>query len=267
MNKLQLGIRLEPLGLPLRRALQEAQRLGVRGVQIDAAGDLAPDRLSQTGRRELRHLLRAHNFELTALGCPLRRGLDSAENQEGRIDHVKKVMSLSFDLGPRVVIVQAGAIPEDDKDSRAGLLAESLLALGQHGDRVGTTLALDTGLEEGIVLRRFLGRLDTGGLGANFNPANLLVGGFNPYEAARSLAGRIVHAHANDARRGAPGRAGQEVALGHGDIDWMMLLSVLEEIEYHGWLTITRDGGDGRPADITTGVAFLRRLIGMTPPV
>src|SRR6059058_6632212 len=105
MKTVCIGIRLESLGLPLRRGLTEASRLGVSGVQVDAAGDLAPDQLSQTGRREFRHLLRAHNLELTAIGCPLRRGLDVAEQQEQRIDHVKKVMSLSFDLGPRVAIV------------------------------------------------------------------------------------------------------------------------------------------------------------------
>jgi sugar phosphate isomerase/epimerase len=262
MSTLKIGIRLEALGLPLRRALQEAQRLGVAGVQMDAAGDLAPDRLSQTGRRELRHLLRAYNVELTALGCRLRRGLDTAENQEARIDHVKMVMSLSFDLGPRLVLLQAGGIPGDDKDPRAGLLTEALLALGQHGDRVGATLALTTGLEEGSTLRQHLDRLDTGSLGANFDPGNLLAGGFNPYETARALCGRIRHAQARDARRGAPGRAGHEVALGHGDIDWMMLLSVLAEIEYRGWFTVAREGGDRPAADIAAGVAFLRRLVG-----
>src|SRR5215510_8458157 len=112
MNRLKIGVRLESLGLPLRRALAEASRLGVAGVQVDAAGDLAPDRLSQTGRREFRNLLRAHNLELTALGCPLRRGLDAVENQEGRIEHVRKVLSLSFDLGPRVAVVQAGRAPD-----------------------------------------------------------------------------------------------------------------------------------------------------------
>src|SRR6516162_1063668 len=98
MNRLKIGIRLESLELPLRRALQEAERLGVAGVQVDAAGDLAPNALSQTGRREFRHLLRSHNLELTALGCPLRHGLDTPENQEQRIDYVRKVLSLSFDL-------------------------------------------------------------------------------------------------------------------------------------------------------------------------
>ncbi|HZY88946.1 MAG TPA: sugar phosphate isomerase/epimerase, partial [Gemmataceae bacterium] len=99
MNRLKLGTRLESLGLPLRRAISEAARLGVPGVQADAAGDLAPNTLSQSGRREFLHLLRAHNLELAALGCPLRRGLDVAEDQQPRLDRVKAVMSLSFELG------------------------------------------------------------------------------------------------------------------------------------------------------------------------
>jgi hypothetical protein len=40
MNRLELGIRPEPPGLPPRKALVEAARLGVSGVQVDAAGDL-----------------------------------------------------------------------------------------------------------------------------------------------------------------------------------------------------------------------------------
>jgi hypothetical protein len=62
MNPLKIGVRLESLGLPLRRALTEASRLGVAGVQVDAVGDLAPNNLSQTGRREFLHLLRGHNL-------------------------------------------------------------------------------------------------------------------------------------------------------------------------------------------------------------
>src|SRR5262245_32784538 len=106
MSHLKLGVRLESFGLPLRRALAEAARLGVTGVQADAAGDLSPKVLSQTGRREFRHLLRTYNLELTALGCPLRRGLGAAENQDARIEHVRNVLTLSFDLGPRIAVVE-----------------------------------------------------------------------------------------------------------------------------------------------------------------
>jgi L-ribulose-5-phosphate 3-epimerase len=262
MKRLKIAIYLDSLGLPLRRALQEAERLGVVGVQVDAAGALGPDTLSQTGRREFQHLLRAHNLELTALGCPLRHGLDVPENQEGRIDRVRKVLSLSFDLGPRVVVIQPGRIVEDDKDPRFVLMSEALLALGQYGDRVGASLAVETGLEPGDVLRGFLDRLDTGSLGVNLDPANLLVHGFDPYASARVLVGKILHAHAKDARQAGTSRVAQEVPLGHGDIDWMQYLAVLEEVDYRGWLTVERESGDNRLADVAAGVAFLRRFVG-----
>ncbi|HEY7424311.1 MAG TPA: sugar phosphate isomerase/epimerase family protein [Gemmataceae bacterium] len=262
MNRLRIGIHLESLGLPLRRALAEASRLGVSGVQADAVGDLAPNALSETGRREFRHLLRAHNLELTALGCPLRRGLDASENQQPRIEHVQKVLTLSFDLGPRIVIVQAGAISDDAENPRMNLLSESLQTLARHGDRVGAILALETGLEDGAVLAAFLDRFDTGALGVNLDPANLLLHGFDPYAGVQALGRRIVHAHAKDARQASASRAAQEVPLGHGDIDWMKYLGTLEEVEYRGWLTIERETGDNRLADVAASVSFLRRLVG-----
>jgi L-ribulose-5-phosphate 3-epimerase len=262
MNRLKIGIRLESLGLPLRRALTEASRLGAAGVQVDAAGDLAPNALTETGRREFRHLLRAYNLELTALSCPLRRGLDAAENQQPRIEHVQKILSLSFDLGPRIVVVQAGSVTDDPENPRMHLLSESLQALARYGDRVGATLALETGLEDGSTLATFLDRFDSGALGVNLDPANLLLHGFDPYASVQALHHRIVHSHAKDARQSSASRAAQEVPLGHGDIDWLKYLAVLEEVEYCGWLTIERETGENRLADVAAGVSFLRRLIG-----
>jgi L-ribulose-5-phosphate 3-epimerase len=261
MNRLKVGIRLGSLGLPLRRALREAQRLGVRGVQADAAGDLSPHTLSQTGRSAFRHLLESHNLELTALGCPLRRGLDSPEDQQQRIDHTQAVLHLSLDLGARIAIVQAGRVPENADDSRAAFLTEALQVLGRQGDRIGAVLALETGLESGSVLAGFLDRFDTGGLGVNLDPANLLMGGFDPYESARALRGRVVHSNAKDVRVSGASRTAQEVPLGRGDIDWMRYLAALEEIEYRGWLTVERAGGDNRVADVAAGIGFLARLM------
>src|SRR5690242_19337702 len=240
MSRLKIGIRLESLGLPLRRALGEAQRLGVKGVQADAAGELSPRALSRTGRSAFRHLLGSHNLELTALGCPLRRGLDSPEDQQQRIDHTRAVLGLSLELGARIAIVQAGRVPEKADDPRAALLTEALGVLGRHGDRIGAVLALETGLESGAVLGAFLDRFDAGGLGVNLDPANLLMSGFDPYESARALRGRVVHSNAKDVRASGASRTAQEVPLGRGDIDWTRYLATLEEIEYRGWLTVER---------------------------
>jgi L-ribulose-5-phosphate 3-epimerase len=265
MSQLRMGVCLESLGLPLRQGLQAIERLGVTGVQVNAVGDLAPRTLSQTGRREVRHLLRPHNLELIALGCPLRHGLDVAEGQEARIEHIQEVLRLSSDLGPRIVLIEAGPIPEDPNLPRARLLTEALQVLGRHGERTGAVLALRTGLESGQILRQFLDRFDSGGLGVNLDPASLLINGFDPYESTRALPGRVVYAQAKDARQASASRGGQAVALGHGNIDWMNYLSVLEEIGYRGWLTIEQDQGDERLKDITAGVGFLRSFLGGPP--
>lgn len=258
---MKLGINLATLGLPVRRGLLEASKAGATGVQLDATGDLSPDRLSDTGRRELRHLLRSHNLELTALGARLRHSLDVVQNQEGRIDYLRKVMSLSFDLGPRVVIVQVGRIPEKPDDPRLPRLTEALLALGHHGDRTGTTLALETGLEPGERLRDYLGGLDTGGLGVNYDPANLLLGGFDPITNLAPLRHLLKHVHAHDARLAAANRVASEVPVGAGDIDWMQFLAMLSALEYAGWVVVERETGNDKLGDVTAGVAYLRRLL------
>jgi L-ribulose-5-phosphate 3-epimerase len=258
---MKIGLRLESLNLPLRRALAVAERFGVGGVQFDAVGDLAPAQLSQTGRRELRNRLRGHNLELTALGCPMRHGLSVPENFEARLQHVRQVMQLAFDLGPRIVIVEAGRIADEVDSPANAMLRESLLVLGQAGDHIGTVLALETGQESGEILAKFLGRLDTAGLGANFDPANLLMRDFDPYSAVTSLGRRIVHAHAKDARKASASRSAAEVALGHGDIDWLKLIGLLEEADYRGWLTVERETGESKQADVSEGVTFLRRFV------
>lgn len=257
---MKLGVCLKALGLPLRRGLEEARRLGLAGVELEVTGELAPEGLSQTGRRELRHRLRSHGLELAALNCPLRHGLDFPDHLDERLDRLRQVMALSYDLGGPIVVVQAGKVPAAKDDPHAAFLVDSLQTLARHGDRVGAVVALETGLESGQALADFLARFDTGSLGAAFDPANLLMAGFDPYESARALKGRIVHAHAKDARQATASRTAREVPMGHGDIDWLLLPGTLEEIGYKGWLCIERESGDKRLADVAAGVAFLRRL-------
>ncbi len=261
MNTLNIGIRLESLGLSLRRALTETSHLNVLGVQVDAAGELSPGALSQTGRRGLRHLLRVHNLRVTALGCPMPRGLDDAEDLQSRVEQVRKVLTLSVDLGAHLAVVQAGAVPDELNSVRGALLLESLFALGQYGDHIGARLVLETGLESGATLAAFLSGLDTGGLAADMNPANLLEHGFDPYDSVRALQGRILHSHARDVRCCGPNRAAQEVPLGQGDVDWAKYLNVLDEVGYRGWLIVERGPGSHRLSEVAEGVVYLRRLL------
>ncbi|HEY8504040.1 MAG TPA: sugar phosphate isomerase/epimerase family protein [Gemmataceae bacterium] len=262
MSQLKIGVSLDSMDLPLRQALSEAARLGVGGVQADARGDLLPDRLTETGRREFRNLLRGHNLQLTAMGCPLRHGLDVPDGLDARLEHVRRVMALAFDLGARLVIVQAGRIPDDLDSPEGSLLRQSLGDLARHGDRVGTVLALESGLDSGEKTKAFLDRFDTGSLGVNYDPANMLLNGHDPVANLFPLRGWIVHSHAHDARRAGASRPAQEVPVGAGDIEWMGYLAALESVEYRGWLVVERETGTQRLADIRASVEFLRRFVG-----
>ena len=84
-----------------------------------------------------------YNLEITALGCPLRRGLDTAEDQQPRIEHVRKVLSLSFDLGARIAIVQAGRIPDERlAELQTNLILSHSCGLGEPLDARIVRLAM-----------------------------------------------------------------------------------------------------------------------------
>jgi L-ribulose-5-phosphate 3-epimerase len=258
---MKIGVCLSSMGLSLRQGLPQAAKLGAAGVQIDSYGDLSPERLTDTGRRELRNLLKTYGLELTALNCPLRHSIDTFENQQLRIEHVSNVMSLAFELGPRLVIVQCPKLPDDAESPRGKLLRDALLALGQHGDRIGSSLALEIGFDSGEAVRGYLATFDVGSLGVNYDPANLMLHGHDPVQNLMPLHGKILHLHARDARKANVSQGAAEVALGAGDIEWLGFIGTLTALDYRGWLVVDRENGDRRLEDIAAGVKFLRRLV------
>ncbi|MFO0967794.1 MAG: sugar phosphate isomerase/epimerase family protein [Gemmataceae bacterium] len=246
--------------MPLRQALTQARKQRVAGLELEVGGDLAPSQLSETGRRELKHLFRSQDLDVAALYAPLRRGLDAAENQAGRVEYLKQALTLSYELGPRLVVAPVGKVPALENDPRLPLFQGALEEIARHGDRVGGRLALEMGLESAPALRDFLKRFDTGSLVVCYNPGALLAGGFDPYESAAILRETVAHAHARDARLvSVMGRAA-EVPVGHGDVDWLRLAGALEEIDYRGWLVV--DGDNLGAAEVAASVAFLRRIFG-----
>lgn len=278
MNQFKLGVVLESLGLPVRSGLMAAAKLGVQGVQVDAAGDLSPDKLGATGRREFRTLLRSFNLDLAALNVPLRHGLDTFTHQQPRLDHIKAAMQLAYDLGTKKVVVplprlqKAGEaetpkVPADPfpliafaakEPSKAEVLRESLDALGKHGDRVGVFVCLEAGLDAAAEVNAYLDGFETGSLRVTFDPANFLANGHDPLASLMGLAKKVAHAHARDARTGTAAGGAKEVAVGAGEVEWMGLAAGLGAIDYHGFVCVERTGAE---AEVPAGVAFLRRFI------
>src|SRR4051812_4755069 len=104
-----LGIRLDS-SRPIREQIREAARLGARGVVLDAVGDLAPNRLSETGRRELRFLLRSVELGLIALSLPTRRPFDTIDQLDDRLRRAESAFAMAYELGTPLVLAQVGAI-------------------------------------------------------------------------------------------------------------------------------------------------------------
>lgn len=258
---MKIGVCLESMNLSLRQGLPQAARMGIGGVQVNATGELSADKLGDTGRREVRNLLKTYHQQITALNCPLRYGLDVAENQQPRLENIRKAMNLAFELGSRIVIVPCPKLPVEGEEVRANLIREALTDLGRHGDRVGVLVALEIGLDSPEAVQAYLGSFEVGSLKVNYDPANLLANGFDPVKGIIPLHKLIVHTHARDARRTSISMGIKEVRLGAGDINWLSYIATLSVVEYKGWLTIERDTPSDHLAEITASVEFLKRML------
>lgn len=143
-------------------------------------------------------------------------------------------------------------------------LREVLTDLAGVGDRVGVRLAVEPGLDPGDKVRDYLGTFDTGGLAVTFDPANFLLNRHDPLASLAALGGLVVHTHARDGRAARVSGSGGEVPVGAGDIEWMVYVATLESVGYRGFLTVDREEGPTKFADVAAGVKFLRRFVPAT---
>ena len=260
MPHLKIGVELACLRLPLKKALHIAAQLGADAVEIDARGEVNPRQLSQTGLRQLRKILDDLRIRVAAVTFRTRRGYDALADLGPRIEATKAAMELAHDLGSTAVVNQIGRIPSEADSDGWRLLVEVLDELGRHGNRVGATLAAETGSESAEQLGRLLAHLPEGALAIDFNPGNLVAGGFDPIEALASVGPHVIHVHATDGicDRGA-GR-GEQVSVGQGAVDFPSVLAGLDGHGYDGYFTIQHMGGGDPVVEIGRAIQYLRQL-------
>ena len=257
---LKIGVELACLRVPLRRALHIAAQLGADAVEIDARGEINPQQISRTGLRELRKMLDDLRLKVSAVTFRTRRGYDSLADLGPRIEATKAAMELAQGLGTTVVVNHVGRIPSDTDSDGWRLLIEVLDELGRHGNRVGATLAAETGSESGEQMRRLLEHLPEGTLGVDFNPGSLVAGGFDPIEALGSLGPHVVHVHATDGSCDRAALRGSQVPVGQGSVDFPAVLARLDEHRYTGYFTMQHTGGNDPAAELGRAIEYLRRM-------
>lgn len=242
-----VGIVLDSFGQPVKDSLQSAARLAFHEVELPAAGEVDPATLSRTGRRHLMHYVNGLGLRLSALGgASGGGGFDDGGRIEQRLDQTRRVVEMAAELKVPVVTTHLGRV--DDAAIQRGLVVEAVRELADLADRTGTFVALETSAADPQALGRLLRDIDAPGVGACYDPAGLLIDGFDPFSGFESLADRIRSARIRDAVPGHGRRPGRETPIGQGQIDFAQYLALLDQAGFRSAPFIRRTGSD-RPLD------------------
>ncbi len=258
MLHIKVGIQLASLRLPFQQALHTAAQLGAEAIEIDARNELRPQEMTRTAVRHLRKVLDDLRLRVAAIRFRTRRGYDTLDELDRRVEATRQAMSLAWDLGATVVVNQIGQVPETSEGTEWELLLQVLADLGRHGQRVGAMLAAETGADDPQRLAALIGALPPGSLAVDLNPGNLAIHGRSSVEAASLLGPHILHVHAKDGTRDLSRGRGVETPLGRGSVDWPAVFGTLEEHDYRGYFTLERSESSDPVKEIGQGVQFLR---------
>lgn len=256
-----LALRLESWRLPFREAVDATARAGAAGVCFDLLGDLDPDQLSRTGRRELTVLLASRRLALAAVGCPTKRGFDDIDKLDVRVSRLKKSLSLASELGAPLLLHPMGKILDDQHPHQRAFL-EAVEAVAREAERVGVRFAIQVGWNPPDQLAQFLTRHERHGLAVAYDPVIMMVAGFPTYDSMTTLRPWIGVCTLKDAVRSATQIRGyEETRLGEGEIDWPRFLAALAEIEFNGFLIIESESSRRPDLDLPHALAFLQKWL------
>ena len=277
MRDFKLGVMLESFRLPWKEALSCAAQLGANGVQIRATdGEFSPDAMTAQKKKDLLSVLADNGLEISALCGDLGKGFGNREWNPGLIEQSKGIIDLAKELGTDIVTTHIGVIPADQSHPRYQIMQEACFQLAAYADSCQAHFAVETGPETSMTLKTFLDGLHSTGVAVNLDPANLvMVTGDDPVQAVYHLQKYIVHTHAKDGRKLLDrdpeiiygiseaemlmDTAFIELPLGQGDVPFPAYLAALEDVGYHGYLTIEREVGQNPKADILTAAECLRK--------
>ncbi len=186
-------------------------------------------------------------------------GFDPDDRWPQRRAHVGACAAVAADLGVELVSTHIGFVPASNSDAYRTMLERTADAADLLAAR-GATLLVETGPEPAAVLLQFLNDLRARTVGVNFDPANMILYGMgDPIEALRTLGHKVRHVHVKDAVASAQRGVewGREVPFGRGQVNPTEFLTAIEQVGYGGPLTVEREAGEDRMADVMTAIESL----------
>jgi len=253
---LKIGVFVDNLGRGIEEGLALAGEWKVDCFQVYlTGGEMLAANMPAPARADFARRYADLGLELSATCGDFHLDFGDPEVMAEKEPQLKAAIEQTVDLGASIMTTHIGALGEDPDGSRRATMVRTLKRLGDYAADHGVVLATETGLESGETLRDLLTEADTRGIGVNFDPANLVMMGFDHLQAVRDLRPFIVHSHAKDGKRG-----GGEQPLGSGDVDFPTYIALMRELGYDGAYVIEREAGEDPAADVAEAIAFLRTL-------
>ena len=258
----RIGVGVDDFRLPIKEGLARAARLGFNAVELGAGGgEIAPARLSESGRRHLARMcgnLGLTTAALTAdVGGP---GLSDAAGVSARVELTVDVLTLAADLHVPVVCADVGQMVDPNTGEPDPVALDAIKAIGERADRLGTIFAIQTGADAPEHLAPLLSAIACPSLAVCMDPARLIGLGHDPMAGLQPLAEWIMLSHLGDATRGRPGHAGIETPLGQGQLDLPRYLAELSATPSNSPLILRRRDSRRPIDDLAAAMTLLQSL-------
>lgn len=295
MKGISISVRAASLGDDLRDVLPAAQRMGFAGVQLEAlSSTLDCLCLSNTGQREVRHLLAQFDQRLVALRTQLPLGLTA--DLDKTLWHLTRAIQAAADLQAQMLCINVGPIPPvppthaprpSISARQAGMILlpgdmdipmppeppadpaelaqwpaveQALAEIGKLADRYNLHLALSSELSALPSLHRAVSTAACPWIGIDLDPVAILRDRWDLTKVISEAGSLLLHIRGRDALKGSGGRT-QPTAVGRGTTDWQHLLDLLDEGAFRGWISIDTLDLPDRVAHARKAADYLRMIV------
>lgn len=259
MSRLKVGAFLSSFRLDLKNALAKAQEIGLAGIQLSSLPpEINVEDISAKKAAEIIRIFKDHNLVISAV-CGDIGGFAVDDEREAkiRVARTRRIMDNTRQLGVKIVQTHIGFVSEDFNDKKVVIMRKCLEEIGKYGRKIGVVLATETGPERAATMKRFLDTIRIPAIKVNYDPANLVMNGFDCIGGVAELKDYIVHTHAKDGRKEKDAKGRKEQPLGQGEVDFPRYIAALDAIGYQGFYVIEREVGEDPAKDIAEAKRFL----------
>lgn len=194
---------------------------------------------------------------------PVTLGLVPPKYRKKRIAELKRGADFARMLGAKAIITHCGFLPENMTDPEYEPVRDAIADVALYCKSLGIEFWFETGQETPVVLLRVIEEINSGNMGINLDPANLIMyGKGNPCDALEVFGKYVRNLHVKDGLPPTNGhQLGHEVQVGKGFVNFPKLIPRLKQLGFDGELIIEREisEGDEQKHDILETVQNLNK--------